>query len=347
MLLLYSSNASTSSYQGYSESSILTHESLRGRRVHHGLAIAHLRVLDRLLGERHRLHRDLLHRRLVDLEHLIEHAVLRAVETNTLSLLVDTHADSVLDCQEEKTSGRDNPHHDHKGANNLHAELLRAAASVVHVRVGSVADVLVSAEDAHRPAAPHAAEAVDDASVTGVVDLGPEKEVVTGVEDDGCHHTDDERHPRVDHRARRGDANQTRERAVETHRDVPVALDRVAEEDRGHGGGRSGDGGVQRNFARQRASAGRHHERGAAVEAVPAEPQDEGAESLERRVARVELDRLARVRVEATEARANNDCPHEAREASDHVHDARAGEVDEAVGLAGAGEDRAVDSSPR
>ena len=89
---------------------------------------------------------------------------------------------------------------------------------------------------------------VDDARVAGVVDLDHEDEVVPRVEHARPDDPDEEGHPGVDDGAGRGDRDEARERAVEPHRDVPVPLDRVPEEDRGHGGGRRREGGVHRDL---------------------------------------------------------------------------------------------------
>mmetsp|Transcript_4214 Transcript_4214/g.6182 ORF Transcript_4214/g.6182 Transcript_4214/m.6182 type:complete len:271 (+) Transcript_4214:411-1223(+) len=58
----------------------------------------------------------------------------------------------------------------------------------------------------------------------------------------------------------------------------------------------------------------------------------------------MELGSSASLRVEAASARADNDRAHQARHAADHVHDARAGEVDQAVGGAVLVEHRAGDA---
>mmetsp|Transcript_14995 Transcript_14995/g.30194 ORF Transcript_14995/g.30194 Transcript_14995/m.30194 type:complete len:258 (+) Transcript_14995:57-830(+) len=136
-------------------------------------------------------------------------AVLRHVKACVLDLLVDAHADGLVDGEEEQPRRGNSPQHDADAPNNLDSELLAAPARVVDIGVGGVLHVLVGAEDAGGPKAPHPAETVHDARVAGVVDLEDQQEVVPANQNAGADDTNQERHPRVHHRTVGSDRDQT------------------------------------------------------------------------------------------------------------------------------------------
>mmetsp|Transcript_34905 Transcript_34905/g.25295 ORF Transcript_34905/g.25295 Transcript_34905/m.25295 type:complete len:342 (+) Transcript_34905:80-1105(+) len=270
-------------------------------------------------------------------------AVLRRVEASLLNLLGHAHADGEVDAHEEDSGGDEHPRDNGKAANHLHAELLAALARLVHVGVGSVLDVGVGAEHAGGEKAPRTAHAVHNRGVAGVIDAQPEEDLVADVEHAGADEADHDGHPRLDNRAVGGDGHEAREDAVEAHRHVEHAIEDLGQEGRGDARHGSSDGGGHGDLAGYDGSSARDRERRAAVEPVPPEPQDEDSERLERLVAVMELGGGA-VLLEAASARANNDRANQARHAADHVHDARAGEVDQAVGGAVLVENRAGDA---
>ena len=79
--------------------------------------------------------------------------------------------------------------------------------------------------------------------------------------------------------ASRGDADKTGEAGVEAHRDIRLAVFDPCEEKCSDSGDRGGDSRGHENRSQLRAVCGSR-----AVESVPAEPEDERAESAERNV---------------------------------------------------------------
>ena len=147
--------------------------------------------------------------------------------------------------------------------------------------------------------------------------------------DEGGDEADEDGRPRVDRRTAGGDANERAEERVARVADVveagaaellrQAALDEEARETAHCGGEGRGDGG-----ARHGVRVAVDDQGGAGVEAVPAEPEEEGADELERRGVPIEVPGA----FEAAGPRAEDLSAHQRREAAGHVHHAGAGKVD-------------------
>ena len=130
--------------------------------------------------------------------------------------------------------------------------------------------------------------------VEGVVDLELAHHARGGVVHEGGDDADDDGRPRVDRRTASGDANERAEERVAGVADVVQAgaaelrgqapLDEKARETAHCGGEGRGDGG-----ARHGVRVAMDDQGGAGVEAVPAEPEEEGADELERGGVALEL----------------------------------------------------------
>jgi hypothetical protein len=267
-------------------------------------------------------------------------AVLRKIHANLLLVRGDTEADGGLDAEEDKAGGSHAPDEDDDHADNLDAKLLATGASVVDIGVGSVLNVFVSAEDAYAEKAPGAGEAVKGSGVEGIVDLEGKEEVVAGDVDPSRGDADEHRVPGVDDGAGGSDADEAGEDAV--HGDGEIVrstqdLDAGGARDDGGGGG---NGGVDGDLAGEIAGIDEDEGR-AAVEAVPAEPEDASAEGREGLVVAGHGIDSAGDLVEAALAGAEGDGPHHARNSANHVHNAGAGKVDHTVGLVSVREDGA------
>jgi hypothetical protein len=138
---------------------------------------------------------------------------------------------------------------------------------------------------------------------------------------------DDDGH-QARHRVRAGgDADQPGEHAVGDHRDVPRAGPQADEQP---GGGAAGATGQRRGHDHDPDRLGVELEDRAAVEAEPAEEQQQGAERHERDRVAGDRPRLAGAGVELADPGPEDGGGHERRDAAGHVHDGGAGEVLEA-----------------
>ena len=128
---------------------------------------------------------------------------------------------------------------------------------------------------------PHSAvHAVHRHRADGVIDLGNVVEELNREDAEHAgHDADDGRAERVDHVAAGGDGHQTGQRTVEGQGDIGLAVAHPGDDQRGHRSQRRGQVGVEADQTRgnHRVIAG-HADGGAAVEAEPAEPQDENAQ---------------------------------------------------------------------
>ena len=97
--------------------------------------------------------------------------VLTDIETSVLHARIDTHSDHGIDAKERDPCRGTGPANDRKATDSLDTKLFAARACVVHIRVGSVLNIRVSAEDASRQETPVPCEAVHDSSVARIVDL--------------------------------------------------------------------------------------------------------------------------------------------------------------------------------
>ena len=173
------------------------------------------------------------------------------------------------------------------------------------------------------------AEAVHRGSLERIIDLKLEQELGSAVNDARAEHAANEGGPRFSGGATGGDGNETSEGTVAHGNQVPDVIQVVVN---GHGhettaGGSQGggDGG-----AGDDARAGDNRELRTRVEAVPADPEDKGAENNERGgVTRHRVD--AAVRSETAGARADDPGAHQAGDAASHVHNAGTGEIEHAA----------------
>eukprot|EP00302_Diacronema_sp_CCMP2436_P024559 CAMPEP_0179922360 /NCGR_PEP_ID=MMETSP0983-20121128/5611_1 /TAXON_ID=483367 /ORGANISM="non described non described, Strain CCMP 2436" /LENGTH=524 /DNA_ID=CAMNT_0021825729 /DNA_START=24 /DNA_END=1598 /DNA_ORIENTATION=- len=274
-------------------------------------------------------------------------AVLGEVHAHLLNLGGDAQHAGALHPDEEDGGEAADPDEVDDEEDDLDAEQVALIASIDEaVGADLVVGVLGAAEDAGGKHAPHAAGAVDGEGVERVVDLQLCLELDRGHVDETRDDADDDGRPRVDDDAAGSDANKAGEHTVAHRRDVPHVRHDLGEEDHGERAGGRGEGGGHAH-AREvaRVLRGEDGERGAAVEAIPAEPEDEGSEHLQH--GRVAGHRLHAARlVEAANAGSEEVGREEGGHAAGHVHDARAGEVDhpaeQAVCVEGREEARAV-----
>mmetsp|Transcript_6906 Transcript_6906/g.19717 ORF Transcript_6906/g.19717 Transcript_6906/m.19717 type:complete len:358 (+) Transcript_6906:986-2059(+) len=172
---------------------------------------------------------------------------------------------------------------------------------------------------------------MDGIRVERVVDLELEHRLGSAVVNEGADKAGEKRGPHVHRRATGGDGDEAGEDAVADHAHVVRLGENAVEEDDGdaaHGGGEGGaHGGARHDGA---VPGGGDAEGGARVEAVPAHPEDESTDDLER-------SRLARDRhhlaalVEPPRPRPNHKRAAERRHAARHVDHARAREIDAAA----------------
>ena len=156
------------------------------------------------------------------------------------------------------------------------------------------------------------------------------------MDDESAQRAANRRRPRFGGRATGGDADETGEDAVAHGDQVPDVVQRVVQNHGGNattgGGERRGDGGT-RDDASVIGDAAFIRDEGelrARVEAVPAEPEDEGAEDDER--GGVTWHRVhATVGSKATGARTDDPRAHQTGDTASQVNDARSGEIEHAA----------------
>ena len=193
------------------------------------------------------------------------------VSVKPFQLLRLRHAESdrLFEDEEEQTHAGDRPCGDAEDAEHLHAELQTAAR---------VEETRLRGEQSDCQRTPEPVRAVYRDRADGVVDM---EHLIDQFHDDNDedtrHKPDDRRAERVDRLTARRNGDKSRKRAVERHGDVGLF---VPDPCKAHGrrrGDRSRDrriGEDKRKFARGGCRR--------AVEAVPAEPQNEHAERAER-----------------------------------------------------------------
>lgn len=173
------------------------------------------------------------------------------------------------------------------------------------------------------------AEAVHRGSFERIVDLKLEQELGSAVNDARAEHTADESGPRFSSGATGGDGNETSEGTVAHGNQVPDVV-QVVVDDHGHETTASGSQGGGDGSAGDDARAGDDAELRTRVEAVPADPENKGAENNERGgVTRHRVD--ATVRSESAGARTDDPGAHQAGDTASHVHNARTGEIEHAA----------------
>ena len=120
-----------------------------------------------------------------------------------------------------------------------------------------------------------------------------------------------------------GDAHQPRQRRVQAHTHVRLAVFNPGEQHTGHGGYSRSNGGVGQDLGQLGGAR-----RGRAVEPIPAEPQNEGTHSRQGDVVPQDRPGIALFIILA-DAGPQQDGPNEPRDAAYHVNDSGAGEIDE------------------
>mmetsp|Transcript_144860 Transcript_144860/g.367630 ORF Transcript_144860/g.367630 Transcript_144860/m.367630 type:complete len:527 (-) Transcript_144860:203-1783(-) len=160
-----------------------------------------------------------------------------------------------------------------------------------------------------------------------VVDLQLLQEGGGALIDEAAKDADEQRGSALHVAARRGDRDQAREDAIAHAADVVLPEDRKAERQHHQATRCRGERRVHGHLRGHGPLRGRGHaERGAAVEAVPPEPQDEGAEDDQRQAVWVE----GLFAVEAARAGTHHSRADESSNSAAHVHDAAACKVHEA-----------------
>mmetsp|Transcript_54472 Transcript_54472/g.133155 ORF Transcript_54472/g.133155 Transcript_54472/m.133155 type:complete len:376 (-) Transcript_54472:64-1191(-) len=173
---------------------------------------------------------------------------------------------------------------------------------------------------------------MDGRRVQGVVDLELEEEPARAVEDCAARRPNDAGHPRVHDGARARDAHEACEDAVERHPHVEGLLEESRVQHPHHAPRSTSNCSVESHLGYKVAKPGESQGR-PAVEAVPAEPQNEGAKGHQSGIVRGHRVNCPSDGIEAPLARPERDRAHKPRPATDSVHDARASEVDHTVGL--------------
>jgi len=183
-----------------------------------------------------------------------------------------------------------------------------------------------SGEEASREHAPGPASPVHRDGVDRVVDLAAlENGLLRDEVEDAAHEADEESEAGSDGGAARGDRHEAGEEAVARGADrIRMVAKKLLEEDddEAGNGGRDGGGHDGARGARRVARRG-HAEGGARVEAVPAEPEHEGARHHQGRRVPGHRERLLLL-VKAAHARAHDGRTKQGGNAARHVHDARA-----------------------
>merc|ERR1719378_1967357 len=273
-------------------------------------------------------------------------AVLSVVETSLLDLCRNAQdADNLQETEHEEGA---EPHPDddgnHEGELSGELRTLRVAAvtefdvglgaiesTVVGVFIESTARAGDGSEQARREHTPDAAEEVDGRGVNDIVDADLLEQFGRAQVDRGGNEADAEGAVRLDDLTASSDSNKPAEDAVVAVRRVPGASAEPAEH---HGAGTSsgsGDGSGHRDLARIDAVAGDGSGTDA-VEAIPADPEDERADRLESMV-------LARpivgvTSVKAAAARSEKNSSNKGSHSAGHVHDTAPREIDDTDSVA-------------
>ena len=258
-------------------------------------------------------------------------AVLGLVQTN--GLFFDGRAEQVhlLHQHEEGAEESADPRGDDEDADDLAGEKLAVAAveDASGIDTENFGNVRPLRHETDPDDAEGTAEAVHRGSLEGIVDLKLEQELGSAVNDARAEHAANEGGPRLSGGATGGDGNETSEGTVAHGNQVPDVV-QVVVDDHGHettaGGSQGGGDGGAGDDAR----AGDNGELRARVEAVPADPEDEGTENNERGgVTRHRVD--AAVRSESAGTRADNPGAHQTGDAASHVHNTGTGEIKHAA----------------
>ena len=249
-------------------------------------------------------------------------AVLVVIQAVDLLLLGDAQADGLFDDREDDEHRGQHPGRHADNAQQLDAQLGKAAA---------VEQAALGGKQADGDGAPRTVHAVHRDSADGVIDLG---NIVEELNREDAEHTgddaDDGRAERVNDVAARGDGDQTGQRTVEGQGDIGLAVAHPGDDQRRNGSQRGGQVGVEadQTCGNHRVIAG-HADGGAAVEAEPAEPQDKNAQSHRGQVVAGDSAGLTGLVVFA-DAGAEHPGAQAGRDAADEVNCGGAGKIMEA-----------------
>mmetsp|Transcript_26907 Transcript_26907/g.88055 ORF Transcript_26907/g.88055 Transcript_26907/m.88055 type:complete len:536 (-) Transcript_26907:48-1655(-) len=256
-------------------------------------------------------------------------AVLRVVHAHVLLLGGAADADGDLEAQEEGRRRAADPDDDEEDEEDGREEAAAVAAvedARAVLRAVAVVGLLVvelRGEEGRGDDAPGAAGAVHGEGVDDVVDAELDEELRRPEVDGRGDRADDERAPERHDGAGRRDGHEAREDAVVRVARVDDAVDGVAQGRRREAARRGRDRRRHHDVAREAAVAS-DRERRDAVEAVPADPEDERAQGL------VDDGLLGQALLPVA-ARADERGADERRDAAGHVDDAAAREVDDAA----------------
>eukprot|EP00756_Hemistasia_phaeocysticola_P036674 Hpha_TRINITY_DN16654_c0_g4::TRINITY_DN16654_c0_g4_i1::g.183214::m.183214 len=202
--------------------------------------------------------------------------VVVSVAAHLLNLGADAHADGDVDQEEQDEAQADGPPEDGRNPQQLRPELppVGDGGEVVASAVGAL-EVALRCEDAGGDNAPDAAGAVHGPGVEGVVDLEAEEQLGGEVEQSATDGSDQKRRPLVDDRAPGGDGDEPSQDAVQSRLHDPVPFLDPRDDSRNRTSRSSGQGSGHRHLARILTVP---RESRSAVEAVPAEPEDEHTE---------------------------------------------------------------------
>jgi len=214
-------------------------------------------------------------------------AVLGHVQAGLLLLRTDPQLVEHLEHEEQQPGPEHGPGGDDQHAHDLGGQELAAAARVERAKVAvevCLVGVVRRREQPGDDDAPRAAHAVHRRRAEGVVDAQLQPQPAGDVKDNGADPAGDHGGPRLQHGAAGGDRHKADERAVAHGEQVPCtgAPQRRDERD-DHGGGagqRGGDGGAaggEEEVLAAGLGGGDDVEGRSGVEAVPAEPQENGA----------------------------------------------------------------------
>mmetsp|Transcript_26222 Transcript_26222/g.66554 ORF Transcript_26222/g.66554 Transcript_26222/m.66554 type:complete len:470 (-) Transcript_26222:119-1528(-) len=255
-------------------------------------------------------------------------AMLGEVHAQALDSLVDAQHACRLEADEHRASKHRHPRDNGQEQEQHDAEVL---AFAVEEAAAGAAGVVRHREEGGGDASPEATAAVHSEGVEGIVDLELELESGPAKIHEAADDPDEHGVPGQHGGAARGDGDEAGEDPVAQRGEVPDVVQLLAGEHCDHpaegGGERGADGGARGGGG---VALGSDGEGRARVEAVPAHPQYEGAERLQHRGVTADGDGGA-VQVEAPRPGPDDQCAPEGGDAAGHVHDARAGEVDDAA----------------
>mmetsp|Transcript_86588 Transcript_86588/g.229511 ORF Transcript_86588/g.229511 Transcript_86588/m.229511 type:complete len:288 (-) Transcript_86588:847-1710(-) len=225
--------------------------------------------------------------------------VLPGVNPDVLCLRVDAQATGQLeheedDAGEDPRPGNYDADHDEVRQQGVDKQALHAFAILVgHAAEAAPAVEVLEAdapvEEERSKHAPDAAGAVDRDSVHRVVDLELLEQHGASLVHKSADEPDREGTSGLHVAAGGRDGHQAGQDAVAQAAHVVGVREYVPQEEDGHAASRGGDRRVHGHLGGQQASALVHRQGGAAVETIPTEPQDEGAQHDKRQAVRVEL----------------------------------------------------------